>query len=157
MAILDIRKYPDPVLSKKAKEVEGIDEETARLLDNMKETMKEKDGVGLAANQVGVLKRIIVLMSENHSDVLALVNPIILKKSKEKERGEEGCLSFPGLFLQIKRSKQVDVEALNEKGEKVNIKASGLFARVLQHEIDHLDGILFFKRVSIFQRLKLWL
>jgi len=159
----EIIKYPNPILRKKCEEVEKITPEIKKLIDDMIETMKKNDGVGLAAPQVGELKRIIAvhLVKERTSEEKVeveprvFINPKIVKKSKEDELEEEGCLSFPGLWLKIKRAKEVEVEALNEKGEKIHLKAQGLPARILQHEIDHLDGILFVDRINFWQKLKI--
>jgi len=159
----EIIKYPNPILRKKCEEVEKITPEIKKLIDDMIETMKKNDGVGLAAPQVGELKRIIAvhLVKERTSEEKVeveprvFINPKIVKKSKEDELEEEGCLSFPGLWLKIKRAKEVEVEALNEKGEKIHLKAQALPARILQHEIDHLDGILFVDRINFWQKLKI--
>ncbi|HOK00448.1 MAG TPA: peptide deformylase [Candidatus Pacearchaeota archaeon] len=150
MALLEIKKYPDPILKKKSYEVEKITDEIKKLIEDMAETMKKNNGVGIAAPQVGVLKRIIVIETEN--GIVPFINPKIIKKSKEKETMEEGCLSFPGVFLKIKRPKEVEIEALNKEGKK--IKAKGLLARILQHEIDHLDGILLIDRLSFLGKIK---
>ncbi|PIP24820.1 MAG: peptide deformylase [Candidatus Nealsonbacteria bacterium CG23_combo_of_CG06-09_8_20_14_all_36_12] len=166
MAVLEIKKYPNPILRGKClpvqilrsktwsgKEVKEIPEEIKRLGFEMIETMTENEGIGLSAPQVGELKRIIAVQTERGPEIF--INPKILKKSKETEIIEEGCLSFPGLWLKIKRAKMVEIEAINEKGEKNKIQAEGLPARIFQHEIDHLDGILFIDRLSFWQRLKL--
>lgn len=152
MNILDIKKYPDSILKKKSLEVGEIDDNTKTLIGDMIETMEKAKGLGLAAPQVGVLKRIIIVRTEK--EPLPFINPKILKMSREKEKKEEGCLSLPGLRLEIKRSKWVEVEAINENKEKVQISADGLVARIFQHEIDHLNGVLFVDRLSFFQRLK---
>ncbi len=149
--ILKIVKYPDSVLRKKCKEVEEITPEVKKLIEDMAKTMGKNNGVGLAAPQVGILKRIIVF--ETPDGPKGFINPKILKKQKETEIMEEGCLSFPGLFLKIKRAKEIEIEALDENGGK--IKVQGFLARVLQHEIDHLDGILFIDRIGFWQKLKL--
>ncbi len=149
--ILEIKKYPDPVLRKKCEEVKTITPEINEMAFNMGESMDRDKGVGLAAPQVGVLKRIIVVQGSQGPDTY--INPRIIKKSRGKDFMEEGCLSFPDVFLQIKRPKEVEVEALNLQGEKIRVKARDLAARVFQHEIDHLDGILFIDRISFFQRL----
>jgi len=155
MAMLEIKKFNEPVLRKKCKEVRKIDKKIKKLVVDMAQTMEKKIGIGLAAPQVGVLKRIIVVRTylENRL-ILGLINPKILKKSPELEVDEEGCLSFPDIFLKIKRAKEVEVEGLDIDGKKIRLKTKGLVARVLQHEIDHLDGILFTKRLSFFQKLK---
>ncbi len=161
--ILEVKNYPNPVLRKKCKEVEEVTEEIRNLIFDMKETMIKGKGIGLAASQTGVLKRIIVIhpITERTPEEKAkkipqvFINPKIIKKTKENEIEEEGCLSFPGLFLKIKRAKGIEVEALNENGEKIRFKTEGLPARVFQHEIDHLDGILLIDKIDFWQRLKI--
>jgi len=162
MAILEIKKYPNPVLREKCQEVQELTEEIKKINQDMLETMITNQGIGLAAPQVGVLKRIIVvhpISARTPEEIAArkpqvFINPKITKKSRETIIDEEGCLNFPGLFLKIKRAKEVEIEALNEKGEKISLKIEGLPARVFQHEIDHLDGILFIDRLSFWQKLK---
>jgi len=151
MAILEIKKYPDPILRKKCQEVKEINEEIKKLVDDMIETMEKNDGVGLAAPQIGELKRVIVV--ETGKGPKGFINPKILNKSRKTETLEEGCLSFPGLFLRIKKAKEIEIEAFDEKSKK--IKAEGILAKVLQHEIDHLDGILFIDKISFWQKLKI--
>jgi len=161
--ILPIKKYPDPVLRKKCQEVEEVTPEIKKLGLNMIETMVTNQGIGLAAPQVNVLKRIIVvhpISERTPGEMLAkkpqvFINLKITKKSRETMVDEEGCLSFPGLFLKIKRAKEVEIETLDGNGKKTFLKLEGLPARVFQHEIDHLDGILFIDRLSFWQRLKL--
>lgn len=161
--ILTIKKYPDPILRKKCQEVEELSEEIKKLGRDMIETMIANQGIGLAAPQVGVLKRIIVVHPIQEKTVeektrkspQIFINPKIIKKSRETILEEEGCLSVPGLWLKIKRAKEVEISALNEKGEKISLKAEGLTARIFQHEIDHLDGILFIDRLGFWQKLKL--
>lgn len=147
-----IIKYPSPILRKKCEEVKEITEEIKRLSQEMIETLTKNQGVGLAVPQIGELKRMIVVQTEKGPQTF--INPKIIKKTKETIIDEEGCLSFPGLFLKIKRAKWVEIEALNEKGEKIHLKAEGLPARIFQHEIDHLNGILFIDRLSFWQKLK---
>lgn len=145
MAQRKIREAGDEILRKKSKPVEIIDDKILELLDDMYETLKTADdGIGLAAPQVGVLKRVIVidLSGEGGEGPYKLINPVI-KKSKGKQVCREGCLSVPGILGDVTRPKEVVVEALNEKGEKVTINATDILAIVLSHEIDHLDGILF--------------
>jgi len=149
--ILEIKNYPNPVLKRRSEEVKEITPEIKELVLNMTETMVKNQGIGLAASQIGELKRIIVSQTENGPRVF--INPEIIKKSKETEIKEEGCLSFPELFLKIKRAKEIEVEFLNLSGEKIKIKTEGLLARVFQHEIDHLNGILFIDRLDFFQKL----
>lgn len=144
MAILPIRKYPDPILRAPAKPVTVIDDRLRRLAADMIETMRDANGVGLAAPQVGVGLRLAVVDfdPENH-DPRILVNPVIVKRSGRKESCEEGCLSFPGIRTWIKRSPRVVCEAQNLDGETVQYEVEDLTARAMQHEIDHLDGLLF--------------
>ena len=148
-----LRIYPDPVLRKRCKEVREITPEIKNLIRDMVLIMEKGQGAGLAASQVGVLKRVIVV--ETEKEAMCLINPKIIKKSKNKILVIEGCLSFPGLWLKIERAKDVEVEALNIKGEKIQIKTEDSAAMILQHEIDHLDGILFIDRIGFWQRLKL--
>lgn len=148
----EIVKYPNSILRKKCEEVKEITEDIKKLGQEMMTIiMTENQGLGLAAPQIGELKRIIVVQTEKGPEVF--INPEIIKKSKKTEIREEGCLSFPGLFLKIKRAKEAEIEALDLQGEKIKIKAEDLPARVFQHEIDHLDGILFIDRISFFQKL----
>ncbi len=142
MAIREIRLNGDEILRKKAREVEKVDEKIKELLDDMVETMHEYNGVGLAAPQVGILRRIIVIDLYDGNKPLKLVNPKLLK-TKGKQKVDEGCLSFPNQFAKMIRPKEVEVEALNEDGKKIRIKAEDLLAQALVHEIEHLDGILF--------------
>jgi len=149
--ILEIKKYPNPVLRKKCQEVTEITDEIRNLSQDIKETVKQKDGLGLAAPQIGELKRIIIVQAVNGAEVF--INPKITRKSKGTEIREEGCLSFPGLFLKIKRAGEIEMEFLNLRGEKKEMKAGGLSARIFQHEIDHLDGILLIDRIPFLQKL----
>jgi len=161
--ILPIQKYPDPILRKKCEEVKEVSEEIKKLAEDMMETATANQGVGLAASQVGELKRIIVvcpIQECSPKEVVVkrpqvFINPQIIKKSSEVLINEEGCLSFPGLFLKIRRAKEVEVEALNEKGEKIYFKAESLLAGIFQHEIDHLNGILFIDKIGCWQKLKI--
>ncbi|NLC68022.1 MAG: peptide deformylase [Clostridiaceae bacterium] len=146
MALRSIRKEGDEILRKRAKEVNVINDRILDLLNDMVETMYENNGVGLAAPQVGVLKRVIVVDTENGKGLYKLINPGIVHEEGE-QCGTEGCLSVPGVFGEVKRPKKVIVEALNEKGEKVRVTGEGLLAVALCHEIDHLDGILFRDKV----------
>ena len=155
MAILEIKKFNEPVLGKKCEKIEKVDKKIRKLIVDMIQTMKEKQGIGLAAPQVGVSKRVIVVQADlKNRRILALINPKIIKKSKETEKVEEGCLSFPDIFLEIKRAKEIEVEGLDINGEKIRMKTKELLARAFQHEIDHLDGILFFNRLNFFQKIR---
>ena len=142
MAIRQIRLSNDEILRKTSREVEEVNDKIRELLQDMLETMHRYNGVGLAAPQVGVLKRVIVIDLYDGSEPLQLVNPKIVK-AKGKQEVEEGCLSFPNEYAKLIRPREVVVEALNEKGEKVKIVGKDLLAQALAHEIDHLNGILF--------------
>ncbi len=148
MAYRQLRMDTDEILRKKAREVEVIDEKTKVLIEDMIETMYKYDGVGLAAPQVGVLKRILVYDSdyvedENNKNIHVVINPIIVKASKKMATAEEGCLSFPETFGYVDRPEKITVKALDENLKPITITAKGLEAVVLQHEMDHLDGIVF--------------
>lgn len=150
----------DPVLREKALPVAEVTDELRALIADMFDTMYAEEGVGLAAPQVGVGDRVIVIDARD-DDVppFALINPQIVHFGDELERDEEGCLSIPGLKEIVERPAAVRVEALGIEGERVEIEAEGLLARILQHEVDHLDGILFVDRVSTLKRkmlLKRW-
>jgi len=154
MATLKIRKYGDPVLRDKAGRIEEINGEIIELSRDMLETMYAYDGVGLAANQVGVLKRIIVV-DINPKDPaykpLILINPVIIEAEGE-EVFEEGCLSIPEITADVIRPDHILVRALSTDEREIEIEAEGILARALQHEIDHLDGVLFIDRVSFMRR-----
>ncbi|HIU51063.1 MAG TPA: peptide deformylase [Candidatus Merdicola faecigallinarum] len=143
MAIRNIRENGDEILRKRAKEVDNIKEERIQILiDDMIETVHAMNGVGLAAQQVGVLKRIVVIDIYDGNGPVVLINPVILKTKGEHEV-EEGCLSFPNQYAKLIRPKEVEVEAFNREGEKIRIKAKDLFAQAICHETDHLNGELF--------------
>jgi len=150
MAELEIKEYGEPVLREKALPIEEVTPEILNLIKDMTETMYADSGVGLAAPQVGVSKRIILVDGEEDG-LIVLINPIIIKSEGEVE-AEEGCLSVPGIYSQVKRSSKVTVKALNENGDPFEITKEGLTARALQHEIDHLDGILFIDRIGRMKR-----
>jgi peptide deformylase len=134
----------DDVLRKKSKYVDKIDRKILELLDDMAETMKHADGVGLAAPQVGILRRVVVI--DVGEGLIELINPEITE-TWGQQRGAEGCLSIPGVTGEVMRPERVKVKALNRKGEAIEITGTGLLARALCHEIDHLDGILFIDKV----------
>ena len=141
MAILPIRTFGDPVLRTRANEVGGLKDEHKRLIKDMIETMRDAPGVGLAAPQVGILERIFVWEVEGEHG--AVIDPVIVERSSETDEEEEGCLSLPGLVFPVVRPATVIVEGLDENGDPIRIEADDLLARVFQHEIDHLDGVLF--------------
>ncbi|MDD5013775.1 MAG: peptide deformylase [Atribacterota bacterium] len=150
MAILEIKEYGDPILREKAPLVEEITPDILNLIKDMAETMYTGSGAGLAAPQVGVSKRIIVIDGEEDG-LIALINPMIVKSEGELVE-EEGCLSIPGIYSQVKRSSKVTVKALNENGDSIEITKEGLSSRALQHEIDHLNGILFIDKIGRMER-----
>jgi peptide deformylase len=159
MAVLEILTYPDPRLALKSKPVEKVDEDVRRLIDDMFETMYLSDGVGLAAPQVGITQRIIVVdcapRPEDEEpgtplkprEPYAVVNPEVVERSGTII-WEEGCLSVPGYVDEIERAEKVTVKGLNREGEAITIEAEGLLAVCLQHEVDHLEGVLFVDRLS---------
>ena len=150
MAILEIKEYGDPVLREKALPVKEITPKMLNLIKDMAETMYTASGVGLAASQVGVPKRIILVDGEEDG-LIVLINPMIIKSEGEVV-AEEGCLSVPDIYSQVKRSSKVTIKALNDNGDLIEITKEGLTARALQHEIDHLDGILFIDRIGRMER-----
>ena len=150
MAFLEICKYPDPVLQKKAKPVQDMDTSLQKLIEDMTETMYQAPGIGLAATQVGKLIRVIVFDQnprEEGRNPSYLINPEIIEGEGEQTL-EEGCLSVPEYFSEVKRKAKVLVRGLDAKGKPLEICGEGVLATVLQHEIDHLDGILFIDRIS---------
>lgn len=146
MAIRIIRKDGDEILRKKSKEVEIVDDKIREILDDMIETMHKYNGVGLAGPQIGLLKRLVVIDLYDEKGPIKLVNPKIIKQDGKQEV-EEGCLSFPNQYAKIIRPAKVTIEALNENGKKIKIKAEGLLAQAISHEIDHLDGVLFVDKI----------
>jgi len=150
--ILDIVKYPNKILTKKTKRIGAVDAEIRKLIDDMVETLYAKRGAGLAANQVGELKRVAVV--DDGQGPVVLVNPKIIRKRGETIMAE-GCLSFPGLQLEIKRPEKIEVEYLNKNGQPKKTKASDLPARIICHEVDHLDGKTMLDRLPLLKRLKM--
>jgi peptide deformylase len=146
LAVLPIRTFPDPVLRERAHEVEQITEVHRRLAEDMVETMREAPGVGLAAPQVGVLERIFVWEVDDEFGVV--INPQIVSRSEDLVEEEEGCLSLPGIAFDVVRAAQVRVEGLDLQGNELALEGEDLLARVCQHEIDHLDGVLFIDRLA---------
>jgi peptide deformylase len=151
-ALAQIRKFGDPVLRTRARPVDRFDEALREEVKRMGELMTDAVGVGLAATQVGVLHRVLVYRVQQESPVIALVNPEIEWKGGEEEIMEEGCLSLPSVLVDVERPLHVRVRARDEDGDEVLIEATGLEARVIQHEIDHLDGVLILDRTSRDQR-----
>jgi peptide deformylase len=147
MAVLRVRRYGDPVLRRRAREIEAVTPDIRRLVDDMTDTMYEEVGIGLAAPQVGSSLRLMVVGDEEGRGVQALVNPAIAAQGGTVT-AEEGCLSLPGVFAPVTRAEWVTLEAQDLEGKPVTITARGLRARVFQHEIDHLDGVLFIDRLE---------
>ena len=151
-ALALVRKFGDPVLRTKARPVDRFDEALATEAGRMGIVMEDAFGIGLAATQVGVPHRLLVYRVEPDSPVNALVNPVIEWSSKDAETMEEGCLSLPGVHVDVERAIHVRVSARDERGDQLVVEASGLEARVIQHEMDHLDGVLILDRTSRDQR-----
>jgi peptide deformylase len=147
MAVLSVRKYGDPALRRRAEPVGEVTPQIRAIIADMTETMYDEVGIGLAAPQVGISLRLIVVADDEGRSVQALLNPAITDRGGEAT-AEEGCLSIPGVFAPVTRAAWVKVEARSVDGKPVTIDARGLRARVLQHEIDHLDGVLFIDRVD---------
>ncbi len=155
MAILEILHFPDSRLRNKADPIEKIDADIGRLVEDMFETMYQAPGIGLAATQVNVAKRVVVMdVSEEHDTPLCLINPEILESDGE-EQMEEGCLSVPGVFDKVTRAERVKVRALDKEGRPFELEADGLLAVCIQHEIDHLDGKLFVDYLSGLKRQRI--
>jgi len=155
MARLEILHFPDERLRTRAAPVEVVDDEIRRLVDDMFETMYEAPGIGLAASQVNVHKRVVVIdISEEKNQPLVFINPEILSREGEEEM-EEGCLSVPGIYDKVRRAERVRVRALDREGKPFEIEADGLLAVCIQHEIDHLDGKLFVDYLSNLKRQRI--
>src|SRR5688572_10317500 len=148
MAILSIRRFPDPVLREATAPVAHVDDDIRKLITDMGETMRAAPGVGLAAPQVGVQRRVLVYSVSEEDEVIGLVDPEIVERSNETVTEDEGCLSIPGLAYPVPRAQHVLVRGLDGDGKPVVIDAVDMEARILQHEIDHLDGILFLERID---------
>lgn len=155
MAILPILTAPDPILKQKAEPVEQVDDAIRTLLDDMLETMYDAPGIGLAAPQVGVLKRVIVVdvaSEEDGPQPLKMVNPVVTWESEEIGVYEEGCLSVPKSYSEVERPSEIKVAYLDEQGAEQQLEADGLLATCIQHEIDHLNGTLFIDHISRLKR-----
>jgi peptide deformylase len=148
LALAQIRQYPDPVLRLEAQEVEEFDGDLEHLVERMVRLMQDARGVGLAANQVGVLRRVFVIQAEDEEEPRALVNPSIVERSEESDVDDEGCLSMQGVVVSVERPLRVRLEASDEEGNPVTLELEGLPARVAQHELDHLDGVLILDRTN---------
>jgi peptide deformylase len=148
VALAQIRQYPDAVLRMRAREVERFDEDLARLADKMGHLMHDARGVGLAATQVGVLQRLFVFHRAGDEDVTTVVNPEITERSGDTDTADEGCLSLQGVLVPVERSIAVTLEGRDVAGEAIRLELEELDARVVQHELDHLDGVLMLERTD---------
>jgi peptide deformylase len=148
LALSQIRQFGDPVLKMGARDVERFDDDLVRLAERMKRLMVDASGVGLAGNQVGVLQRLIVVQPSAEEEPYALVNPRIVERSDAAEVADEGCLSLQGVLVPVERSLTLTVEARDEHGQDVRLELEELAARVVQHELDHLDGVLILDRTT---------
>lgn len=156
MALLPILSYPDPRLHTVAKPVAVVDERIRALAADMLETMYDAKGVGLAATQVNVHERMLVLdVSEERNQPQVLINPELVWASEDRVKNEEGCLSVPGIFDGVERPSRVKVQALNEQGESITIEADGLLSICIQHEMDHLMGKVFVEYLSVLKRMRI--
>jgi peptide deformylase len=155
MARLQILEFPDPRLRTRAQPVDQVDDALRKLIDDMFETMYEAPGIGLAATQVNVHKRLLVIdLSQDRSEPLALINPQIIERAGVEE-SEEGCLSVPGIYEKVARAERIRVRTLDRNGDTTEIEASGLLAVCIQHEMDHLEGKLFVDYLSELKRTRI--
>jgi len=152
LALLHLRILPDPVLRQKARRVDKINESLQKLIDDMVDTMRDANGVGLAANQVGVLQRVVVIEIPDEEQVRVLINPEITRREGERVV-EEGCLSIPGYRGELTRSLKLRVRALDRHGKQIRIKAEGLLAQALEHETDHINGTLYIDHLESAEKL----
>ncbi len=148
LALAQIRQWPDPVLRMHAKEVGDFDDDLRGLVERMKRLMEEANGVGLAANQVGVLRRVFVFRHGDEEEPVEAVNPRVVSPSEELETGEEGCLSLQSVLVPVERHVSLTLEAQDAEGTPVRLELTGLDARVVQHELDHLGGVLILERTT---------
>jgi peptide deformylase len=154
LALAQVRQYPDPVLRMKANDVDEIDDSVTGLVERMKGLMSEARGVGLAAPQLGILRRVLVYQAGEEEQFMALVNPRVVESGEERIADDEGCLSLGAatVIVEVERPTTIVVEATSPEGEELRVEAEGLEARVIQHELDHLDGVLIIDRTSPEQR-----
>jgi peptide deformylase len=148
LALAQIRQYPDPVLRLEAQEVQEFDGDLAQLVERMMRLMRDARGVGLAANQVGVLRRVFVIQADEEEAPRALVNPVVVERSEESDVDDEGCLSLQGVAVPVERAVRVRLEGRDPDGNPASLELEGLPARVAQHELDHLDGVLILDRTT---------
>jgi peptide deformylase len=147
-ALAQIRQYPDPVLRMRAREVEKFDEDLRALVERMTRLMEDANGAGLAATQVGILRRVFVFYADPESDPIAVVNPVVAERGDETETDAEGCLSLQGVQVPVERAVTLRLEGRDPQGDELSLDLSGLGARIVQHELDHLDGVLILERTT---------
>ena len=148
VALAQIRQYPEAVLRMRAREVERFDDDLARLAEKMEHLMHDARGVGLAATQVGVLQRLFVFQRADDEEVTTIVNPEITKRSRSKDVADEGCLSLQGVLVPVERAREVTIEGQDVTGASLKLELEEMDARVVQHELDHLDGVLMLERTD---------
>jgi peptide deformylase len=148
LALAQIRQYPDPVLRMQAREVESYDEDLARLIERLEHLLRDANGLGLAATQVGVLRRVFLFLPDPEQEAVPLVNPRLAQSSDERATDDEGCLSLQGVVIPVERHERVTIEATDPEGNEVKLELEGLPARIAQHELDHLDGVLIIDRTT---------
>jgi len=148
LALAQIRQYPDPVLRMQAREVEEFDGDVEKLVERLEHLLREASGLGLAATQLGVLRRVFVFLPDPEAEPVALVNPHFSATSEERESDTEGCLSLQGVVIPVERHASLTLEGKSPAGDDVRIELEGLPARIAQHEVDHLDGVLILDRTT---------
>ena len=148
LALAQIRQYPDPVLRMQAREVEEFDGDLAQLVERLEHLLGEANGLGLAATQIGVLRRVFVFLPDQEKEPVAVVNPQLSEPSDERENDTEGCLSLQGVTIPVERNVSLVLEGKDPDGNEVRLELEGLPARIAQHELDHLDGILIIDRTT---------
>ena len=148
LALAQIRQYPDPVLRMQARDVDAFDDDLARLVERMSRLMEDANGVGLAATQIGILRRVFVFRPRDEEVIRVVVNPRIAERAAETEVDEEGCLSLQGILVPVERNLRITLEGTDEHGKDVRHELENLAARVAQHELDHLDGVLILDRTT---------
>jgi peptide deformylase len=148
VALAQIRQYPDPVLRMQAREVERFDEDVDRLIERLEHLLRDANGLGLAATQIGVLRRVFVFLPDPEQEPVAVVNPRVVESSDERVSDDEGCLSLQGVVIPVERHESLMIEGSTPRGEHIRLELQGLPARIAQHELDHLEGVLILDRTT---------
>ena len=148
LALAQIRQYPDPVLRMRAPEVESVDDDVKTLVERLNHLLRDANGLGLAATQIGVLRRVFVFLPDQEQEPVALVNPRVIESSDERVSDDEGCLSLQGVVIPVERHERLTIAATTPEGKEVQLELEGLPARIAQHELDHLDGVLILDRTT---------